>query len=870
MKRLLSLAALGVYAVGIAAGLFVSTPTAAATVPNRFTGGHWGFSDRSHISYFNADGAVAYQVADDKLDNDFTYGDFVTGKAQASGGDICKLSVQPNTHSIQGSSGSHPLGITTVGDPVGAQNLAKLNPLSISYSLWSAPSPSNPSGGCGSSQTYTASAPADALKNFNVLFNWQDPTTIVQAVDGKVFQQPSSDAFKNVKFEGKVYNEFIAGSGNCPDFVLVPTKPTDVSSGYWENAVSDSNNSQIEKGCGIGTDQVGVKESGHVLIAGFTAASTKPSCTDTNTCTPANDPNATPSCQIVGGWGWALCPFVTAINAFFTKILDVGVIDLLKTGALPAANRNNSIYQVWGAMRNFADIFFVLIFLVIIFSSTLSIGLDNYDIKKMLPRLVGAAILVQFSWVLMQLAFDITNILGSGVGAIVATIPGGSGGPSATFSNITAAFAGLGLLATGAIVVTVFELIVPLLMALLAAVISVLAVFVTLELRKIILVALVVLAPLAFIAWVLPNTESMFKTWWKLLSRLLIMYPMIIFLFALTNVAQGLTSGSLSGPLQQFVTAILPSLAFFMVPWTFKWAGGAMSAVGGAVTARAARTGKNLRNSESAKEARKAAAGKFRTFQSGGGLKLPGGRQMLGSGHGSGRVAARLARLSTLTSKTSALRGDYGNTKREGDLMALEGYTTDDQNMMIGQDTYFEHEKADLSSKLALGVANGGIDQSTHDTRLAQLNASRAKTHAQWGNRARVAASVQAIGSAGLANQDTLAGIQARFKGREALGEQLWNQAAVGSRTSNPLLMYRHVDGSFDKAGAVSYLKRQNQSTWAGYSADLYKDAKKAGIIRDLAADPQARGVLESVLTRSSGPSTGGDQQAILNSEGIK
>ncbi len=308
-----------------------------------------------------------------------------------------------------------------------------------------------------------------------------------------------------------------------------------------------------------------------------------------NSPAPKATPNST--CQIEGGWGWVLCPFIQTVNGFF-HWLEGGVVTLLQTGAL-TQHGQPQIYAVWSSLRQLSDVFFVIIFLVIIFSNTLSIGLDNYAIKKMLPRLVAAAILVQFSWVLMQLAVDITNILGAGTSGIISaaikTAP--VGGPSASFNAATGGIlAGLGVGIGGAIAISI-GLIIPVLLVLLSAVISVLGVFITLVIRRLILAVLIVIAPLALMAWVLPNTESMFKTWWKMLLRLLLMYPLIVLIFALAGVANSLGNGSFGGSASQtlngFVTAILPTLAFFAVPWTFKWAGGAMAAVGGYVTAKA-------------------------------------------------------------------------------------------------------------------------------------------------------------------------------------------------------------------------------------------------------------------------------------------
>ena len=56
-------------------------------------------------------------------------------------------------------------------------------------------------------------------------------------------------------------------------------------------------------------------------------------------------------------------------------------------------------------------------FLAIIISQLTGFGISNYGIKKMLPRLIIAAILVNLSIYICQIAVDLSNILGYGLRA---------------------------------------------------------------------------------------------------------------------------------------------------------------------------------------------------------------------------------------------------------------------------------------------------------------------------------------------------------------------------------------------------------------------------------------------------------------------
>ena len=58
-----------------------------------------------------------------------------------------------------------------------------------------------------------------------------------------------------------------------------------------------------------------------------------------------------------------------------------------------------------------------------------------------------------------------------------------------------------------------------------------------LTLRQALVIGLVIIAPLAFVAYLLPNTESLFKKWWKALRSLLLLYPVIALIFAASSLS---------------------------------------------------------------------------------------------------------------------------------------------------------------------------------------------------------------------------------------------------------------------------------------------------------------------------------------------
>jgi len=332
-------------------------------------------------------------------------------------------------------------------------------------------------------------------------------------------------------------------------------------------------------------------------------------------------------CQFSGPFSYIVCPlFGLAQDAYFN--LEDAVVSTLRVP--PLLNSSTSVQNamsIWSSIKNMTNVVFILIFLAIIFSTTLSLGLTNYNVKKMLPRLVVAAILVQFSWVLMQLSVDVSNILGAGIKALpifnnvcaktitdtagnvtqvvkVACSSTAGGGPQ--FHGASEVVFGLGVAGLFIAGAAALLLVIPLLLAVFSAVMGILAVFVTLYLRQLIIIILIVLSPLALAAWVLPNTENVFKTWLKSLMRLLLMYPLIVFIFSAAGLFSTIATpnSGVSGTIQGIAASILPIYVFYLVPWTFKWAGGAMTAVGGWVTSRASGISGAAQNSQFARDAK--------------------------------------------------------------------------------------------------------------------------------------------------------------------------------------------------------------------------------------------------------------------------
>lgn len=265
---------------------------------------------------------------------------------------------------------------------------------------------------------------------------------------------------------------------------------------------------------------------------------------------PYNDPaENTTSCN-QEGIGWIICP----LTNWLAKGMDT--LYTLISGFLevrPAqTNTENALYRVWSVMRNFANILFVIGFLVIIYSQITSFGISNYHIKKMLPRLVIAAILVNVSYWICAIAIDASNILGYSIQDIFMNVrenlvgEEGNNWDLINWQSVTGAILSLGAGATAVTIGAVsfiagaggsIFLLLPILVGVLMAVIVALLIMAA---RQAIITILLVVSPLAFVAFLLPNTEKYFEKWRSLGTTMLLMFPIFSVLFGGAQLAGAL------------------------------------------------------------------------------------------------------------------------------------------------------------------------------------------------------------------------------------------------------------------------------------------------------------------------------------------
>ncbi|HET9722016.1 MAG TPA: MFS transporter, partial [Candidatus Saccharimonadales bacterium] len=293
-------------------------------------------------------------------------------------------------------------------------------------------------------------------------------------------------------------------------------------------------------------------------------------------------------------FAWAVCPVLDVANALTTSLenlfedqLSFSVSQLGNCSSNTPTDGCFKVQKSWALMRDIAASLLVIVMLIMVFSQAASFGpFDAYTVKKLLPRLVAAVILMQISWYLFAWVIDLVNDVARGIADIM-YYP--FGGPNQMdlwhlLSNAKLSDGLLGAMNWGAIAVFAFlgyAFVFTMLGFAFTAIIALFFAVITLVFRKVLLILLLILSPIAVLAWVLPGTERYWKMWRDNFFKALAMFPI-----AVAIIAAGRIFCSIVGTQDntQFLNLIFIMVGYFgplfILPKTFKWGGQAMQMAG--------------------------------------------------------------------------------------------------------------------------------------------------------------------------------------------------------------------------------------------------------------------------------------------------
>lgn len=266
--------------------------------------------------------------------------------------------------------------------------------------------------------------------------------------------------------------------------------------------------------------------------------------TDDDTTNPDEEEEVQNTCsQEAGSLAWILCPMSSLLARGIDAIYGI-LIENFATVSPLTMDSTSPIYLVWQYARNITNIIFVIFLLIVIYSQITGFGINNYHIKRILPRLIISILLVNLSFIICSLAVDISNILGANLNDFLLSIrdnvmANGSVNGAVSMAELLMAVLGGGAVAGVAIGATgglgaFFWMLIPVLFG---GLISVIAGLLTLAARQALVALLIMISPLAFVSYLLPNTEIWFKKWKQLLTRMLVFYPLFSILFGASQLA---------------------------------------------------------------------------------------------------------------------------------------------------------------------------------------------------------------------------------------------------------------------------------------------------------------------------------------------
>ena len=312
--------------------------------------------------------------------------------------------------------------------------------------------------------------------------------------------------------------------------------------------------------------------------------------TDTSTISidPPSENSTGTSCD-VQGIGWFICP-VSNWLADGIDFMYSALQQFLKTKPLETTNQNSGIYLAWVIMRNISNVAFIVAFLVIIYSQLTSVGISNYGVKKMIPRLVIAAVLVNLSFTICAILLDLSNIAGyafqdafMGIKNTISTV--GENTSTWTWSEVISTALSNGALAIGAITFTT-ELLPMLVPAATLAGLTLLLILLIMAARQALIIILIIISPLAFVCYLLPGTEKWFKKWRDSFLTMLVFFPAFAVVFGGAQLAGILIIQNASGPngaIMHVLGMLVQIIPLAITPLIMKFSGGVLGKFAGFV-----------------------------------------------------------------------------------------------------------------------------------------------------------------------------------------------------------------------------------------------------------------------------------------------
>ena len=358
--------------------------------------------------------------------------------------------------------------------------------------------------------------------------------------------------------------------------------------------VNEDKNKKETKVIYFPSSEISSLSSATYAVYSFTPPNTYEQTSTSTISIESPSENSTSTSCDVQGIGWIICPLsnwlADGIDYMYSALQE-----FLKTKPLETTNQNSGIYLAWVIMRNISNVAFIVAFLVIIYSQLTSVGISNYGVKKMLPRLVIAAVLVNLSFTFCAVLLDLSNIAGyafqdafMGIKNTISTV--GENTSTWTWSEVISTALSNGALAVGAgyavslaLTTEILPMLVP---AATLAGLTLLFILLIMAARQALIIILIIVSPLAFVCYLLPGTEKWFKKWRDLFLTMLVFFPAFAVVFGGAQLAGIIIIQNASGPngaIMHVLGMLVQIIPLAITPLIMKLSGGVLGKFAGFV-----------------------------------------------------------------------------------------------------------------------------------------------------------------------------------------------------------------------------------------------------------------------------------------------
>jgi hypothetical protein len=644
--------------------------------------------------------------------------------------------------------------------------------------------------------------------------------------------------------------------------------------------------------CKNPTGGISTKECTTIYKAGNTQAQKN---VNTNTNTPAggsSNPTA-PTCEDgKSPLSWIFCALINDLSSGVDWMYGNVIQPLLLINPVNLTDNNptDHTYQIWSNFRIYGDIFLVIALLVIVYSESIGGGmLDAYAVRKILPRLLAAAILINLSIYLVAIAVDISNIVGHGINNLLeapfqsninsghyyvlnmsSSASTGTQAAAATGSAVTLVAIVAGLwnisLAGSILMYLVVAFLVP-------ALFIFMAIMVTVILRRGLIILLIFLSPIAFALYCLPNTEQYFRRWWDMLFRTLLVYPIIAVMFALGDIMSVTITSSSTGFVSSYLATFIGAISLFvpiaLIPFSFRIAGGVLGRFHDFATQKATQAHQGFRGDKENPESLQ------------GRLKYKKDVETAKAGFNNRAISARInprtafkrqQRLDNVASIRDSHLKALGQKYMEADSVAKNNAGNDNYDLAVAAPEMAERKMNEATNstekaawRTAIAAANvTGKDSATRMASAQRLFASGyqiADGEEGYEQMSKIVGSILGEGGSGLQisrgfDENGNMAVQAQGTNAGAYANAM-NQAQYGERTAGRFDLAGINNGagySYDSgiAKANSYTagsQAKPQTFMAGASANFGRDVG-AGLKDKKALEANYEGHMNSLATQ--------------------